>query len=324
METWQNKHINTHLPKLLKFTNCDDLFLAILQSKDILSSADTERIKIEKTWDEKASLLYKIIVTRTNSYNILLSALVETKQSGAHSILSTKFMEFHQIGNLEFNKEKRLGGISGSGDFKYYEGKFSNRDIAIRRERCTWNSEYATSRLKREIELLTKLDYQENILRYFTCKIDDDLEHVLLVFELFNSTLEDYVRDKTQKQDEATKKSILKQLTSALCFIHGNKIIYLNLRHSSILISEVFPSKLRIKFSNFSSAVDSPAGISNVIPETLMKNKDWLPGDIQQSMSDTSNEICVVSRHGVQEIHRIQFADFYQFVESNTHTYQLT
>lgn len=296
METWQIDHINSHLPKLLANTICSNTFLATLQSKQILSSEDNDLIQSEKARIDKASLLYKIILTRKNSYDILLSALIETKQSGAHFILNASFVEFNRIIDLEYQKEKRLGKTSGNGDFVFYAGKFGNRHTAVRRERYLANSESATTRIKQEITLLTKLDCQKNIVRYFTCKIDEDLQHILLVFELCSSTLENLICGENQQLPKHSKISILKQLTSALRFLHSQNLIYLNIRPSSILISNDLPCKLRPKFSNFRSATySSPDGISNVASEILWKNRDWLPGSIQLSLSDNLKEINVVS-----------------------------
>lgn len=295
MEAWQLNHIKNNLPQLLANTDCNVSLISILESKDVLSKQESELIQSKQTKYEKAKCLFKIIETRNNSYKILLSALDETKQSGAHLILNANFIKFNQFGNLEYQKEKRLGRISGCGEFVYYKGKFSNRKTAIRKECYTGDTEYATSRIKREIDLLTKLDCQENILRYFTCKFDDDLRHLLIVFERCSTTLEIYVRQRKDELDKAKKTSILQQLTSALCFLQFKNIIYLNLRPSSILISEDLPNNPRPKFSNFSSAFRSADGKGNVLANTLEKNKDWLPGNIQSSIPKRLKEVNVVS-----------------------------
>lgn len=296
MEKWQKNHIESHLPELLDNTDCNDSLLSFLKSRNILSSEDIQRIKTTSVQHERATRLYEVLETRTDAFIVLSQALVKTKQSGAYLILNSKnFAKVNLIGNLKVTREKRLGRISITEDLEFFEGRFGTRDIAIRREDYPKILIEDTSSIEKEISFLTQLDCHKNVLRFFTSKIDDDLTHILLVFELCSCTLDEYLRDENKQLTECLKKSILKQLTSGLEFLHNRNTIYLNLRPTSILISEDLPCKVRPKFSNFSSAVEvSVKGKISINSERLSKNTHWLPGNILFGISEDQKHIDVV------------------------------
>ncbi|CAL8070680.1 unnamed protein product [Orchesella dallaii] len=109
MEDWQKTRITRNLPTLIENTKCNVMLLARLQAKDLLSDHDCEVLVSIPTDLDRSKKLYDIILTRCGAYDILLTALKDTRQSGAYEILKKKTKDNDNRSLVEPMQELALG-----------------------------------------------------------------------------------------------------------------------------------------------------------------------------------------------------------------------
>ncbi|ODM91064.1 hypothetical protein Ocin01_15619 [Orchesella cincta] len=88
MEETGKEWILENFSVLLKLTDCNTSFLAILLEKNVLSDEDIQQIKAQNTTYGMAWEVYNKLFARVGSYAVLLHALQETNQTGAVEILN--------------------------------------------------------------------------------------------------------------------------------------------------------------------------------------------------------------------------------------------
>ncbi|CAL8128746.1 unnamed protein product [Orchesella dallaii] len=87
MEEHEKNHILDNLDTLVRTTFCRSIFMAQLVANGVLGLDDIHIIDSIPNDLQKSLTFYKLIVTRENSYGLLLEALNETSQSGAAQVL---------------------------------------------------------------------------------------------------------------------------------------------------------------------------------------------------------------------------------------------
>ncbi|ODN01598.1 hypothetical protein Ocin01_05100 [Orchesella cincta] len=95
MDSWQRQIIMKQLDKLVEETDCNDLLLAKLYP--VFSKCDVDTLKARRSSMSGISasfMLYEMLVTRTNGYEILKKALEETKQTGVLALITSGETDF--------------------------------------------------------------------------------------------------------------------------------------------------------------------------------------------------------------------------------------
>ncbi|CAL8128744.1 unnamed protein product [Orchesella dallaii] len=87
MEEQEKNHILDNLDTLVRTTFCRSIFMAQLVANGVLGLDDIHLIDSIPNELQKSLVFYQLIVTRENSYGLLLEALNETSQSGAAQVL---------------------------------------------------------------------------------------------------------------------------------------------------------------------------------------------------------------------------------------------
>lgn len=194
---------------------------------------------------------------------------------------------------IDFNK---VLGTGGRGT-KVYEGTANTRKVAIKRL-----PEYLFQTAKKEIELLQKIDFHENVVTFVFPEMKNG--YIDIAIELCLASLDDFVRNKNNLQAFRTAsdernipievyasftlvdtKEILEQAMLGLQFLHNSRIVHRDVKPQNILVS--LPQRGRknrflIKMSDFGlskeindgresfSTVSGPAGTEGwVAPEIL-------------------------------------------------------
>ncbi|CAL8070619.1 unnamed protein product [Orchesella dallaii] len=108
MDSHHKKYIIAHLDKLVQCTTCNALLLAKLRLHGILSANDCDSLdalKFEGKMSQSLKL-YDVIITRTDSFDLLAQALRETGQTEAARILFEGSEAFQAISQLLYNDEE--------------------------------------------------------------------------------------------------------------------------------------------------------------------------------------------------------------------------
>ena len=175
-------------------------------------------------------------------------------------------VEKKELGRMECFTGKSLGqGCLGT---EVYEGTFDKRPCAIKR--VLLNQIHLA---EKEIDLLRKNDYHNNVVRYYDSERDNDFLYIAL--ELCECTLKDYIEkalyDRWRKEIFRAEKSsfspfsnktmnqtgrleildALYQSTDGLSFLHSSGVIHRDVKPSNILIARSRDGSRRIVLSDF-------------------------------------------------------------------------
>lgn len=92
------------------------------------------------------------------------------------------------------------------------------------------------SLLSREIGIIKRCDH-ENIIKFYGCYEDANYVYIATEYakggELFNHIV------KRRRYSEADTRAMVKQILSALCYLHQNHVAHLDLKPENLLLKEV-------------------------------------------------------------------------------------
>lgn len=284
MDSSESGFISKHRTELINLTTCDVILLETLGTKNILSKCERQVINACSIDLEKSAKFYDIIVTKTGAFQCLMSALEETKQSGAHSIIAQYYNEIHNI--LTFKLDEH--DPQESEHRRFLEGWYGPRPVFIKRERR--ETKTAKEQLSKLVKILTLVDSHINIVRYFTSEFKCESGPVNFVFEQCDMNLQSVLESSQEPETVQTpiklnKISVLQQIARGLSYIKSLGILHLNLRPTNILLTNLVSSGVVVKVSNFSHArqlsYQSDKTLScPVSHKTVEKNREWLPREI--------------------------------------------
>lgn len=124
----------------------------------------------------------------------------------------------------------------------WFRGKYGNRDVTVKKKPKTKRLEVA-----REVNLLENIDQHENVMRYW-CHMEYG-DNCYIVTD-YGIALQQYVDEHRSMEPKNT----FQQLCSAVAFLHGMKILLLNINPKNVRVVEVNPI-VRIKLTNFESSI---------------------------------------------------------------------
>jgi len=147
-----------------------------------------------------------------------------------------------KVGNVSFHPDKVLGkGCEGT---FVYQGKFDNRDVAVKRVLAA-----CFSIADREVDLLRESDEHPNVIRYFCMEQCRQFRYIAL--ELCAATLQEYI-DGKYKSEKLEMTSIFRQSVQGLAHLHNLDIAHRDIKPANVLIS--WPGKqgeVRAMISDF-------------------------------------------------------------------------
>ncbi|CAL8136290.1 unnamed protein product [Orchesella dallaii] len=233
---------------LIDHTDFNTTLRVHLKTTDALSDDDSEQLKTMANARAQAESLYEILMKKLDGFKNLVEGLKKSKQSGALHILTKECINRQGIGlddisSVTYNSNEILG--RGSQKTVVYRGKFGSRDVAVNRKPISMFCEDAIQNISREINFLQQCDGHENIVRFFGSQLDVSLSSILIVLELCESTLTQWM---TNRSIQLSHLEILKQITVGVEWIHSNKAVHMDLKPDNILIH---PKLLKAKLSNF-------------------------------------------------------------------------
>lgn len=196
--------------------------------------------------------------------------------------------------------KKVLG--KGAQGTEVYEGTLNNRKVAIKRL-----SENSYETVKKEIDLLEKIDCHENVVTLFFHEQKNGF--IDIAIELCLASLDDFVENKNDRNDFRQSshernipmdvyesftlvdtKDILEQAMLGLQFLHNSKVVHQDVKPQNILVSLPQPrpkNRFLVKMSDFGlskkinvgrescSNLAGPAGTEGwVAPEILRPGKN--------------------------------------------------
>ncbi|ESO84211.1 hypothetical protein LOTGIDRAFT_108604, partial [Lottia gigantea] len=156
-----------------------------------------------------------------------------------------------QVGKILFDPKNVLGhGCEGT---FVYQGKFDNRDVAVKRllPECF-------SFADREVELLRESDQHSNVIRYFCMEADSQFRYIAL--ELCAATIQVYV-EKKSPYENLDCKTLLFQAMSGLAHLHSLDIVHRDIKPQNVLLS--YPNskgEVRAMISDFGLCKKLAAG----------------------------------------------------------------
>ena len=134
------------------------------------------------------------------------------------------------------------GAILGMGSYStVFIGTFNGEQVAVKRI-----PHYRIESMERRVNIIKLLNHN-NVVRFLGFNNDGDFRYY--AFELAAASLSDFCRG-YYKGKIPSDGDALKQMTKALQYIHGLKLVHRNIKPSNIVISESQPVKLMI--TNFS------------------------------------------------------------------------
>lgn len=126
-------------------------------------------------------------------------------------------------------------------DVYWFRGQFEHRNVTVKKKPKTNSLEVA-----KEVKLLSKIDYHENVMRYWWHT--EDANHCYIVTD-YGIGLQQYMNEHRSMEPKNT----FQQLCDAVAFLHGMNILLLNLNPKNIRVVEV-NGIMRIKLTNFESS----------------------------------------------------------------------
>lgn len=140
-----------------------------------------------------------------------------------------------------------IGKCIGSGaEAEVFEGTYDGHDVVIKQIKMPINLHN-----KREIHSLKSLMH-ENIVKLIDVTIKNNF--CCLVLDKWDTTLWDII---TEKLDISVIRHILKQVLTALAYIHSNKYIHRDIKPSNILIKK---NGIRVAVSDFGLVTKRSSG----------------------------------------------------------------
>ncbi|CAL8068260.1 unnamed protein product [Orchesella dallaii] len=227
---------------------------------------------------ERIFRFYRLFMTKSNSYNHLISTLELGHQTGALQILYLWYdlkPQFEQqeltlgsngsivrtqctfVGNgkIRYYKSKPLGTGHNSVVFTGYYG---SEPAAIKKMYCNRETDFLDK--EKEFSICMNLNHHNhiNIPKLFGKEKED--EFIYIAMEPCNGTLKGLIKNEIPAVDrrDITDLDILKQATQGLAFLHEQEVIHRDLKPKNILILR-HQGQVCVKIADF--------GISRTLPE---------------------------------------------------------
>ena len=245
-----------NLKKLIKKTFCcevEELNEKTI-NKDLLIDSDFKKKLLDAKDDEKKlSQIYNELI---NHY--IEEAQKEGENNEGDQVKQALYQEnfsqqihFSQMNTSVFNfgNEQRKGGFGG---VKRFQLMNTNREFALKTANQETSDEKKTPSqlikrimnikfLEREINFLKQLNHP-NIIKYYGTRIRDDEPQMVMEFANGGS-LDDLLKEKNENNEILPikfKLKLMKELASALNYIHGLNIIHCDLKTLNILLDKKF------------------------------------------------------------------------------------
>lgn len=137
------------------------------------------------------------------------------------------------MSNEEFQISEKVLGKGTFGTVYLGTQKSTGQEIAIKQ---IPKGKADFSVLSREIGIMKRCDH-ENIIKFYGCYEDTDHVYIATEYarggELFNHIV------KRRRYSETDTRAMVKQILSALCYLHQNRVAHLDLKPENLLLKEV-------------------------------------------------------------------------------------
>eukprot|EP01129_Flabellula_baltica_P017016 TRINITY_DN929_c0_g1_i4.p1 TRINITY_DN929_c0_g1~~TRINITY_DN929_c0_g1_i4.p1 ORF type:complete len:602 (+),score=118.05 TRINITY_DN929_c0_g1_i4:28-1806(+) len=156
--------------------------------------------------------------------------------------------EYDELKKENFFDRYTLGDKIGHGAFATVHrttNKATGEEFAVKMIDISQHSKNELKKLKREIEIMTKLE-SEYIIGLQETFYDDD--NMFIVLELAKSELFDFVVERDHLSEDQTRE-IIKQLLKGVDHMHRRGVAHRDLKLENILVTDL--EKLTIKISDF-------------------------------------------------------------------------
>ncbi|ODM89503.1 Serine/threonine-protein kinase/endoribonuclease IRE1 [Orchesella cincta] len=248
-------------------------------SSGIISEEEVDNLKSLKDNIKQAYDLYSILCKRENSFENLLEALHQTRQSGALAILRNgvnrrlRSDTVDDLKSIKYDKKSVLG--EGSLQTLVYKGEFGGRTVAVKRVKT--DSFGGNGKLiDNEIEVLKACDRHENIVQCFGSK--NELNAVLIILEMCDMTLKEWV---ARKDIEIAPVEVIRQVTVGLSWLHEQNIVHRDLKPENILLTR---RPIKVKLADFGMSRSLVDGRTYVSAESAIGTKGWIAPEVLNQM----------------------------------------
>ena len=140
---------------------------------------------------------------------------------------------FKYMSSEEFQISDKVLGKGAYGIVYLGIHKPSGKEVAIKqisKDKANFNL------LSREVGIMKRCDH-ENIIKFYGCYEDPNYVYIATEYakggELFNHIV------KRRRYSEADTRAMVKQILSALCYLHQNHVAHLDLKPENLLLKEV-------------------------------------------------------------------------------------